>query len=1685
MADDVTNRVLRLIDFLGAFDALRNPPVRTITDHHLFRLQQHEIPRVEGVRLSPASDRWLTVDFVTLPPAPEVPAGLEEALGFGGDSGVGDTSISADARPEVVLAEEAGRREKRRAEKAADWIAREWEPWAERHHAAVAAKALYRDLFELRELVAADRETYELVWGFGGLHGSPDGETTIDYPLLTIPVEIHSPRPGGEISIAPAGAVEIEHFFLAGLDVNDRTGLNDVRQTFFDQDTIIDPWNKDETTELLRTLVRAIDHDGGLAGEVQAAPGVMVVENEWVLFLRRRRPDYQGFLDELRGLYRSNVEPPDPLKAVVMENPSSLLGPSGDSHETSMARPLLPLASNEEQRRILARSQQWPGVTVQGPPGTGKSHTIANLISHYLAEGKRVLVVAEKEQALTVLADRIPEAIRDLAVSVLGTDDDSRLRLESSIGQIQTRVAGIDIVESQQIIETKETELEALDDQLAAIETEFLTARLTEVEPIPGVWEAGVNPNPMEVARWLRLHRDDLGWIDDAIDPAASPPVIGPEIDRMVELYARLDQSAIERSGHHRPNASEWPTGTHLRAHFEQVRQLSAEMAQVGEVQPGAEELNEEQYAAAKEVHELLDKEVHWRKDGRKTWLAKLNAELADPLLHQEWTEFARQCRQDRERLLAISRSVSAHVIAFSVERPADLVDQLSVVAQRLADRGKIGFGVTASRLRRALDCCQVDGVRPSRPAEVALCISKLELDQKRRLLTTRWTNRLQRIGGPVPNPARPEVEVDIAAALAHIEYALGAKERWEYLSEQLGVIGISVKKHADDAHLFDIQRAVYVTIYRHDRRHVMRDRRELNLRIDRGRRDPKASPLWAEMADAVANEDTQRWDTILQEAKRIELVAQEVAELRNYDALLRRDAPKLTLRIAQEARAGTFRRPDLSRWEEAWQWSQLHHWLQNLNQVVDLEDLQRRYETLVADRQRVITDLVAERAWRRLAENIGDVERQALNSYLQAVKRYGKTGGKFAARWLAQIRSALNDSKDAVPVWIMTTNRALTSFRPAENPPFDVLIVDEASQLGQEAIPLLSLAKSAIVVGDDKQTSPENVGLERESVFKLLEEYVAMIPRYKTLFDPDSSLYDLAFQKFPDVIMLTEHFRSLPAIIEFSSRHAYDNQIVPLRDRPPVAGWKPVVALKVEDGVRQGDVNHPEAVAVVEIIAKLCADSRYDGMSFGVISLLGSKQSRVIWRLLFDELGPEVMRARKIRVGEPATFQGDERDVIVLSMVVAPNPEKPDARVGAQTTRAAERRFNVAASRARNQMWVVHSVDADRFTENDLRAALIRHARSVEPDEPEIDELLERTATDVERRLVKTLVDAGYNRLKVHHNIGRYTIDVVVEGEEQRLAVEVDDDRWEGEESWRRQRARQHVLERAGWSFEHVRASLFHLDQEQALEPLWRRLAELGIDETPPAEDLVVLEDLPLVEDQMPVAEAPRAEDQMPVAEAPPAEPVEAPPAGVDSPDEEDPGDKSDTAEAQPVDPLVEPDPDLDENTSTGFSLAPMRVWPQRPLPKPKDSTYSEASDALNEIVSVEGPMLVKNLKRRYLRASGGKRMTAAMSGWLDKTITAMVEEKVLAMVNDGRDGDAATVYISGRPAVETRELGQRDLADVPLSELQTVVFALGSFADTGQRNRAVGEVFGLQRVTSRVEQLIGEACEYQWETT
>jgi hypothetical protein len=125
-------RTLSLIDFLADYDARKNPPVYDIGRYDLFLMRDGELPSVPGVNLSPAAQAWLTVDFLDLPPRPEVPDELVRLLGETAD-------ISPHARPEVRTTTEDAAPEEGVPEPgpalvlaAEDWIVAAWESFAAR-----------------------------------------------------------------------------------------------------------------------------------------------------------------------------------------------------------------------------------------------------------------------------------------------------------------------------------------------------------------------------------------------------------------------------------------------------------------------------------------------------------------------------------------------------------------------------------------------------------------------------------------------------------------------------------------------------------------------------------------------------------------------------------------------------------------------------------------------------------------------------------------------------------------------------------------------------------------------------------------------------------------------------------------------------------------------------------------------------------------------------------------------------------------------------------------------------------------------------------------------------------------------------------------------------------------------------------------------------------------------------------------------------------------------------------------------------------------------------------------------------------------------------------------------------------------------------------------------------------------
>ena len=306
----------------------------------------------------------------------------------------------------------------------------------------------------------------------------------------------------------------------------------------------------------------------------------------------------------------------------------------------------------------------------------------------------------------------------------------------------------------------------------------------------------------------------------------------------------------------------------------------------------------------------------------------------------------------------------------------------------------------------------------------------------------------------------------------------------------------------------------------------------------------------------------------------------QESARVRRRDELMDRLAsqtPEPTL--TQLAADGPWA-DRLARYGAAFWWAKAEAWLHDMLDASSGGAVSR--VAVLNDEIRGLTGSIGEHlAWRNCLTALTLAQRMHLTLYQKAMEKYGQGKGKYAATYLADAQRELEQCRAAVPAWIMPTYRVAESLSP-DRDAFDVVIVDEASQSGVDALFLWWLGKKVVIVGDDEQISPDAVGLELAPVLAIKKELLGDQP-IGSVIGPTTSLFDLGDIAFTgNRTYLREHFRCMPEIIAFSNRISYaDSPLEPLRqfgaDRLPplrsshVAGATRSVGVRGQPQPRRG----------------------------------------------------------------------------------------------------------------------------------------------------------------------------------------------------------------------------------------------------------------------------------------------------------------------------------------------------------------------------------------------------------------------------------------------------------------------------------------------------------------------------------
>ncbi|MEN0047092.1 MAG: AAA domain-containing protein, partial [Bacteroidota bacterium] len=348
-----------------------------------------------------------------------------------------------------------------------------------------------------------------------------------------------------------------------------------------------------------------------------------------------------------------------------------------------------------------------------------------------------------------------------------------------------------------------------------------------------------------------------------------------------------------------------------------------------------------------------------------------------------------------------------------------------------------------------------------------------------------------------------------------------------------------------------------------------------------------------------------------------------------------------------------------------------------------------------------------------------------------------------------------------ALPIWLVTMEE-VSQVLPLEKELFDLVIFDEATQCNiSSALPILQRGKRAVIVGDPKQL--------RHISFLSTHRQEQLLKQYKL---PPEDIYDLDYRNKSlldftldqvenqrDIHFLNEHYRSLPDLINFSNQRFYDSAISLMTDTP-TAKTKGNLHLVSVNGKRVGKgVNEIEVQAIIEQVRTIAErDKSLDPTLCKTIGILSPfrEQSDFIYKAIQAVFSLEQIKRHEILVGTPHFFQGEERDIMLLSFALDEHSHPSAFRYLEKVDV-----FNVSITRSRIAQYLYISFEPKQLAQESLLKAYLSSIQQETnsskgvPSNVELDVFMEEVVVEIKK--------LDFQQIYFNYHIANLDIDIVV----------------------------------------------------------------------------------------------------------------------------------------------------------------------------------------------------------------------------------------------------------------------------------------------------------------------------------
>lgn len=1306
--------------------------------------------------------------------------------------------------------------------------------------------SIYEMFFELNRRKNEFEEKIEVILGKGLFVYKTREGYLIRRHIFEAPIKIDIKQENNTIylRIDKESKANIEYNFLTGFGfkIKDRDSLLKAKNEYEEQYLMKDKINFDELYEKYLNCASFKYEYVKDTFYSDVEPEKAYVFNKDNIIIRKKQPTL--WMEDLNNIVNkidnNEFNPENILPYLIVEKEDEKIKELLHSEDNAESLVLFPLASNEEQYKVVRQTNDSNLVLVQGPPGTGKSHTIANLISNYVSYGKKILVTSEKSRTLEVIKDKLPIEIRDLSMTLL-TDTQNNNELSNSIQIVLDKYKDKDyLYEYQNKIEKLENRLSEVTelkknnyDQIMQI---LLNNSHDYKDEVLSLVDVKLDSYRLvDIAKYLN-NNIKYNYIEDTnnYNNISFNKEILLEINAIINDLKKYKDFIVGRE-FDLPEQIDWE-GYELA--IENIKKIENNQILDGLIREGIDDRNLKDYdinmlsntiSNVIKLENLYDRKYIIENCTYKPRMTNLQAIIDD-------------CNKSKEFFEKTETELIGNNVELKSDDKINLSRALNIVYEAFTNDGKISMLEKIKYKKEILELSNIivnnrklDENITEENLKLALAKIKYELKIekiKNDIAGTLKESSLWEIVNEKEFSRTLDVLIEILSTF--INYSQIVADLKDAISDifRTNVKVLQYIKNEEYEKIYEeVTKAIDYSEYLN--RQTSYDDKLHNLET----LSVKTYDVFENIIKAIRDKDIEFFKKEREKIEKIYIVDEKYNELkRKYENETQNYPTFINKYISIEDEE---RRNIIKNFDEILKYYRvnMYFFYQELNNQKFSELLDKKEEIQKQEKD-IVVKLIEQKSWYNQINSMTNTICKSLSQWLSLKTKLGKGTGKRANIIRREMQEQMQIAKEAIPIWIMPLDKVIEQYPYSNKPQFDVVIMDESSQSSIISLTALLRGKKMIIVGDDKQISPISVGITVDSLKALQNKYLKNIG-LGVGFDMDMSIYDLAQNVCGSKkVVLKEHFRCLPEIIDFSNKYFYGNQINCLKVRSNENTIKnPIETYFLDEATVNvaGSnylINQKEIDKVVAILRDIESNKSYKNKDIGIIVLQNSNaQIKALNTAIWQNFSSDFIKERRIKIGNSYEFQGDERDVIILSMVISKKQEDGETRiVKTLTTKEFERSFNVATSRAKEQVILVYSIHPNELSKDCLRYKLITYYNTFNKNE-NIDRDI-KLNTDFEKEIYKELRNNNID-ITSHFRIGKYEIDFVVNDENgKKIAIECDGDDFKTKEEYEADIIEQDVLTRCGWKYIRLRASQFYINKEKTVSELVNRINNILTEE-------------------------------------------------------------------------------------------------------------------------------------------------------------------------------------------------------------------------------------------------------------